>query len=95
MAPLIDGGVGTAVTIASGIGNTQGIAVDTSTNPPVVFWTNRAGTGFVAAAPAVSSAPVITLASGQGTPYDIAANAQAVVWTQLYTTGGGVQEIVR
>jgi hypothetical protein len=93
MAPLTDAGA--AVTIASGIGNTQGIAVDTSTNPPGVFWTNRGGTGSVLGALAVAGSQVVTLATGQGMPFDIGANAQAVVWSQIYTTNGGVQELVR
>jgi hypothetical protein len=93
-APLSDAGA--VVTVASGIGIANGLAVDTSTDPPTLYWANRAGTGTVVSASAAADASVVTLAANQGMPYDIGANAQAVVWVDWFSPpDGGVYEIVK
>ncbi len=82
----------TVVTITTGQGTPDGIAVDSTTNPPTVYWTNRAGSGSVGAAPAVADAAAVTLATGQGLPEYIQANGSAVFWSDWNTIDGGIWE---
>lgn len=93
MASTLD--VDASVIVASNIGIPDGLAVDTSTNPPSLYWTDRAGTGSIGSAPATPDAAVTTLATGQGIPFGISASAQAVVWTAYNDPDGGVTEIVK
>jgi hypothetical protein len=73
---------GTVVTIASGQGIPDGIAIDTTTAPVTVYWSDR-GSNNVAFAPATAGAVVTPIATGQSYPEDILLNATDVYWNDL------------